>query len=101
MATNLALDDQLIEEARLLGGYRTKREVVTQALLDYVQKKKQLQILNSFGTIDFDPTYDAKAQRQFKRGDSAGLKKAESKSCLLYTSPSPRDATLSRMPSSA
>ena len=28
-------------------------------------------------------------------------KKRESKSCLLYTSPSPRDATLSRMPSSA
>ena len=25
----------------------------------------------------------------------------ESKDCLLYTSPSPRDATLSRMPSSA
>ena len=43
MATNLALDDQLIEEARLLGGHRTKREVVTQALLDYVQKKKQIQ----------------------------------------------------------
>jgi hypothetical protein len=80
MATNLALDDQLIEEARLLGGHRTKREVVTQALLDYVEKKKQLQILNSFGTIDFDPTYDAKAQRQFKRGDSVGLNKAESKS---------------------
>nr|CUV32171.1 protein of unknown function [Ralstonia solanacearum] len=27
--------------------------------------------------------------------------KAVKKSCLLYTSPSPRDATLSRMPSSA
>ena len=80
MATNLALDDQLIEEARLLGGHRTKREVVTQALLDYVEKKKQRQILNSFGTIDFDPTYDAKAQRQVKRGDSVGLNKAESKS---------------------
>jgi len=39
----------------------------------------KLQILNSFGTIDFDPTYDAKAQRQFKRGDSVGLKKPESK----------------------
>ena len=26
---------------------------------------------------------------------------AEAVSCLLYTSPSPRDATLSRMPSSA
>ena len=30
-----------------------------------------------------------------------GLKKQDSKTCLLYTSPSPRDGTLSRMPSSA
>ena len=29
------------------------------------------------------------------------LKQNEEKTCLLYTSPSPRDATLSRMPSSA
>ena len=29
------------------------------------------------------------------------IKDANHKSCLLYTSPSPRDATLSRMPSSA
>jgi hypothetical protein len=79
MATNLALDDQLIEEARVLGGHRTKREVVTQALLDYVQKKKQLQILKSFGTIDFDPAYEAAVQRKFKRGDAVGLRKSESK----------------------
>ena len=79
MATNLALDDQLIEEARVLGGHRTKREVVTQALLDYVQKKKQLQILNSFGTIDFDLNYDAAVQRKLKRGDAVGLRKSDSK----------------------
>ena len=30
-----------------------------------------------------------------------GSKTAETTGCLLYTSPSPRDATLSRMPSSA
>ena len=33
-------------------------------------------------------------------GDDASLE-ASAESCLLYTSPSPRDATLSRMPSSA
>ena len=32
---------------------------------------------------------------------SEGVIKTPPKSCLLYTSPSPRDATLSRMPSSA
>jgi len=48
-------------------------------LLDYVQKKKQLQILNSFGTIDFDLAYDAAVQRKFKRGDAVGLRKSGSK----------------------
>ena len=36
MATNLALDDGLIEEARQLGGLRTKKDVVTQALVEYI-----------------------------------------------------------------
>ena len=33
--------------------------------------------------------------------DEAWVKALEQDTCLLYTSPSPRDATLSRMPSSA
>ena len=40
-----------------------------------------------------------------KKGDwvdiGAPKKKGRYQACLLYTSPSPRDATLSRMPSSA
>ena len=39
MTTNAALIDRLKEEARLLGGFETKHEAVTQALLDYVQKR--------------------------------------------------------------
>ena len=39
---------------------------------------------------------------QYIVGGQKGLiTQAEYKNCLLYTSPSPRDATLSRMPSSA
>ena len=67
MATNLALDDKLIEEARDLGKHRTKKEAVTAALEEYVQRRKQLRILDLFGKIDFDPTYDYKAARQRKR----------------------------------
>jgi len=32
MATNLAIDDRLIEEARKAGGHRTKKATVTEAL---------------------------------------------------------------------
>jgi Arc/MetJ family transcription regulator len=64
MTTKLDLDDRLIEEARLLGGHRTKKEAVTKALEEYVRRHKQKQILASFGTVDFDPQYDYKAERK-------------------------------------
>ena len=39
---------------------------------------------------------------KFKQGiDFAGQEELIKKACLLYTSPSPRDRSLSRMPSSA
>jgi Arc/MetJ family transcription regulator len=67
MPTNLAIDDSLIEEARRIGGHKTKKEAVATALAEYIARRKQLKILNSIGTIDFDPTYDYKADRKRKR----------------------------------
>jgi hypothetical protein len=67
VATNLALDDNLIEEARRIGDHKTKKEAVTAALDEYVRRRKQLEILNHFGTIDFDPEYDYKKMRQLDR----------------------------------
>ena len=64
MATNLDLDDKLIGEAVKLGGHRTKRAAVTQALVEYVQHLEQLRVAGLFGTVDFDPAYDYKAQRR-------------------------------------
>ena len=67
MATNLALDDRLIEEARRAGGHKTKKEAVTAALGEYVQRRKQQKILQAFGSFDFDPAYDYKAERRRTR----------------------------------
>lgn len=67
MATNLAIDDRLIEEARRSGGHRTKKEAVTTALEEYVRRHKQRRILADFGTVDFDPEYDYKTERHRKR----------------------------------
>jgi Arc/MetJ family transcription regulator len=63
VATNLQLDDRLINQAVRLGKHKTKKEAVTQALADYVNRLKQQQILSAFGTIDYDPRYDYKRQR--------------------------------------
>src|SRR5271163_1271654 len=51
MPTNLALDDQLIEEARRAGKHKTKKEAVNAALDEYVRKRKQMRILKAFGTF--------------------------------------------------
>jgi Arc/MetJ family transcription regulator len=67
MATNLALDDKLIEAARRSGGHKTKREAVTAALEEYVKHRRQLRVLQAFGNFDIDPQYDYKAERRGKR----------------------------------
>jgi Arc/MetJ family transcription regulator len=67
MPTNLALDDRLIEEAKKLGHHRTKKEAVTAALDEYISRRKQLEILSLFGTIDYDDAYHYKRARRMKR----------------------------------
>jgi len=64
MPTNLAIDDRLIAEAQKLGAHKSKKDAVTVALQSYVRHLKQLRLLDAFGTVDFDPTYDYKAERR-------------------------------------
>jgi len=64
MATNLELDDALIEKAVELGGHRTKKAAVNQALTEYIQYLEQQGILVLFGTVDYDQGHDYKKQRK-------------------------------------
>jgi Arc/MetJ family transcription regulator len=67
MATNLALDDALIEQARRAGKHRTKKEAVTSALREYVRRRRQREIIDLVGQIPFDEEYDHKPLRHRKR----------------------------------
>ena len=67
MPTNLALDDSLIAEARRIGHHVTKKAAVTAALQEYINRRKQMEILKLFGTIDYDPAYDYKKARRLDR----------------------------------
>jgi len=67
MATNLALDDGLVEEAKKLGKHPTKRAAVNEALAEYVARRKRRRILKLFHKLDWDPNYDYKAERR-RRG---------------------------------
>ena len=64
MATNLQIDDKLIQTAVKLGKHKTKKAAVTKALIEYIDHLKQEKILSMFGTVDFDPEYDYKHQRR-------------------------------------
>ncbi len=63
MPTNLSIDDDLLNEARVLGGHRTKKDTVNEALREYVLKRKQWQVVELFGQIDYDSDFDYKQQR--------------------------------------
>lgn len=64
MATNLAIDNDLLEEARIIGKHATKKAVVNEALAEYIQRRKQAEITNLFHTVEYDQDYDYKKQRQ-------------------------------------
>jgi hypothetical protein len=64
MATNLDIDERLLEEALKVGGHRTKKETVNEALKEYICYRKQLSIKDLFGKIDYDPDYDYKKLRR-------------------------------------
>ncbi len=66
MATNLALDDKLLNEALKVGGRATKKDTVTEALQEYIGRRKQARIAELFGTVEYDPKYDYKKQRRRK-----------------------------------
>lgn len=67
MATNLHLDDRLIERAIKAGEHRSKKAAVTAALEEYAERRERQKILGAFGTVEYDPRYDYKASRRGKR----------------------------------
>jgi Arc/MetJ family transcription regulator len=62
--TNLAIDDELLERAKRLGKHRSKRETVNVALREYVRRREMLKLLDAFGTVELDTTWDYKRERR-------------------------------------
>jgi len=63
VSTNLQVDDKLIVKAVKLGGHKTKKAAVTQALIEYINHIEQEKILSMFGAVDYDTDYNYKTQR--------------------------------------
>ena len=63
MATNLAINDELLDFALKIGGYKTKKDTVNAALQEFVQKRKSEELIELFGKIEIDDSYDYKKAR--------------------------------------
>jgi Arc/MetJ family transcription regulator len=66
MRTNVLLDDTLIEEALKLSSAKTKKEVIHEALKEFVESRKRLSLLDLSGKIKFAEGYNYKAMREGK-----------------------------------
>jgi len=64
MATNLKIDSALLEEAKRVGHFKTKKDTVNQALTEFIQHRRQLDIPGWNGKVDFFEDYDQKALRK-------------------------------------
>ena len=63
MATNLAIDPELLERAVAVSGERTKKAAVTRALQEFIARREQRRIVDLMGKLEWDDTFDYKAER--------------------------------------
>ena len=64
MATNLSINTQLLNDALIIGGLKTKKDTVNLALEEFIQKRRAADILSLFGTVEYDIDYDYKKARR-------------------------------------
>ena len=63
MATNLAIDPELLERAVAVSGERTKKAVVTKALQEFIARREQKRIVELMGKLEWDDSFNYKAER--------------------------------------
>lgn len=63
MATNLALDQDLLDHAFRVSGEPTKKAAVTRALREFIARREQRQLAELFGKLEWDDSFDHKAER--------------------------------------
>jgi Arc/MetJ family transcription regulator len=63
MATNLAIDPDLIDQALQLSGERTKKAAVTKALQEFIARRRQKRLLDLMGKLEWDSSFDYKTER--------------------------------------
>ncbi|MDE0177631.1 MAG: type II toxin-antitoxin system VapB family antitoxin [Gammaproteobacteria bacterium] len=63
MATNLSIDPALLNEALAVADEKTKKATVTRALQEFIARRRQGEIVELFGKLDWDDDFDYKRER--------------------------------------
>jgi Arc/MetJ family transcription regulator len=64
MATNLNIDQDLLDTAKKLGRFKTKKETVNKALEEFIRRQKVNEVIDLFGTVVYEEEYDYKMMRE-------------------------------------
>ncbi|MEE9402648.1 MAG: type II toxin-antitoxin system VapB family antitoxin [Desulfobacteria bacterium] len=66
MRTNIDIDDALVSEAFKYSRAKTKKELIHQALKEFVENRRRLNLLELEGRIEFVEGYNHKSMREGK-----------------------------------
>ena len=60
MRTNIVIDEELLQEAFSVSNARTKKDLIHEALQEYIRLKKRKDLTELAGTIKLSENYDHK-----------------------------------------
>jgi Arc/MetJ family transcription regulator len=66
MRTNIDIDDNLLKQAFSLSNMRTKKELIHEALREFIRLKSRRDLAELTGFIEFDKNFDHKNLRKTK-----------------------------------
>jgi len=66
MSSSIEIDPNLLNEVLVLGGFKTKKAAINEALAEYVRVKRMRNIIQLFGQIEYDPAYSYKSERELR-----------------------------------
>jgi Arc/MetJ family transcription regulator len=64
MRTNIVLDDEIVKEAFKVSKAKTKKELIHEALREFIDSKQRLNLRDLRGKIEFRADYDYKRLRK-------------------------------------
>ncbi len=66
MRTNIVIDDDLLNEAFSVSNARTKKDLIHEALTEFIRIKKRKDMTELAGSIEFYKNYDHKTMRKLR-----------------------------------